>query len=133
MTKLVNLYEAKTHLSSLVDQAVGGADIVIAKNGKAKVRLVPTEAATGKKRVGGQWAKYVKNDTRTPEEWWRDWKAADAEIEQMFEESINRDWDLSTWPATSSTRMRSSGSKPARPSSRRKRSRPSNRGKTKST
>ena len=37
----VNLYEAKTHLSSLVDRAAGGEEIVIAKAGKPMARLLP--------------------------------------------------------------------------------------------
>ncbi len=36
----VNLYEAKTHLSTLVDRAAAGEEIVIAKNGKALAKLV---------------------------------------------------------------------------------------------
>lgn len=39
----VNLYEAKTNLSSLVDRAAAGEDIVIAKSGKPLVRMVPVE------------------------------------------------------------------------------------------
>ncbi len=37
----VSLYEAKTHLSELVEQAAAGREIVIAKSGKPKARLVP--------------------------------------------------------------------------------------------
>src|SRR5438477_13025010 len=37
----VSLYEAKTHLSELVEQAAQGREIVIAKSGKPKARLVP--------------------------------------------------------------------------------------------
>ena len=37
----VNLHAAKTRLSRLVDQAVAGEDVVIAKAGKPMVRLVP--------------------------------------------------------------------------------------------
>lgn len=40
MNRIVNLYEAKTHLSSLVEAAAGGEEIVIAKNGKPRARLV---------------------------------------------------------------------------------------------
>ncbi len=36
----LNLYEAKTQLSALVDQAAAGAEIIIAKNGKAMAKLV---------------------------------------------------------------------------------------------
>jgi prevent-host-death family protein len=41
MAKTVNLHAAKTHLSRLVDEAVDGQEIVIAKAGKPMVRLVP--------------------------------------------------------------------------------------------
>jgi prevent-host-death family protein len=37
----LNLYEAKTRLSSLVEQAAAGAEFVIAKNGRPMARLVP--------------------------------------------------------------------------------------------
>ena len=37
----VSLYEAKTHLSDLVEQAALGREIIIAKSGKPKARLVP--------------------------------------------------------------------------------------------
>ncbi len=37
----VNLYEAKTKLSSLVEEAAAGAEIVIAKAGKPRAKLVP--------------------------------------------------------------------------------------------
>jgi prevent-host-death family protein len=36
----LNLYEAKTQLSSLVDQAAAGQEIIIAKNGKPMAKLV---------------------------------------------------------------------------------------------
>ncbi|HEX4171620.1 MAG TPA: type II toxin-antitoxin system prevent-host-death family antitoxin [Acetobacteraceae bacterium] len=36
----VNLYEAKTRLSSLVDRAAAGEEIVIVKNGVPRARLV---------------------------------------------------------------------------------------------
>ena len=45
MTRMVNLYEAKTRLSQLVDEAAAGQEIVIAKNGVAKARLTPMPAA----------------------------------------------------------------------------------------
>ena len=37
----VSLYEAKTRLSELVEQAAEGREIIIAKSGKPKARLVP--------------------------------------------------------------------------------------------
>ena len=41
MPQFVTLYEAKTHLSGLVDRAAAGEEIVIAKNGVPQARLVP--------------------------------------------------------------------------------------------
>jgi prevent-host-death family protein len=49
----VNLYEAKTNLSKLVDRAAAGEEIIIAKSGKPKARLVPYEAPRAR-RIGGQ-------------------------------------------------------------------------------
>lgn len=40
MSKPINLYEAKSHLSELVERAAAGEEIVIAKAGKPKARLV---------------------------------------------------------------------------------------------
>lgn len=40
---VVNLHEAKTHLSRLVDRALSGEEIIIARSGKPLVRLVATE------------------------------------------------------------------------------------------
>lgn len=37
----LNLYEAKTQLSALVDSAAAGEEIIIAKNGKPLAKLVP--------------------------------------------------------------------------------------------
>ncbi|HZE75041.1 MAG TPA: type II toxin-antitoxin system prevent-host-death family antitoxin [Gemmatimonadales bacterium] len=39
----VSLYDAKTQLSRLVDRAAAGEEIVIAKSGRARARLVPLE------------------------------------------------------------------------------------------
>jgi len=37
----VNIHEAKTHLSRLVEEVAEGAEIVIAKNGVPRAKLVP--------------------------------------------------------------------------------------------
>jgi len=42
--KQVNLYQAKTQLSALVDEAAAGEEIIIAKNGKARARLTMIDA-----------------------------------------------------------------------------------------
>jgi prevent-host-death family protein len=41
--KTVNIHAAKTHLSSLVEEAAAGEEIIIAKAGKPVARLVPLE------------------------------------------------------------------------------------------
>ena len=38
--KALNLYEAKSRLSALVEEAAAGAEIVIAKNGRPRAKLV---------------------------------------------------------------------------------------------
>jgi len=52
--KTVNLYEAKTHLSALVERASRGEEIVIAKAGQPKARLVPL-ASPQQPRKPGAW------------------------------------------------------------------------------
>ncbi len=39
----VNIHEAKTHLSRLVEQAAAGEEIIIAKAGRPVAKLVPIE------------------------------------------------------------------------------------------
>jgi prevent-host-death family protein len=50
----VNLYEAKTQLSSLVERAAKGEEIVIAKAGKPMARLVPPSPASQSPRMPGK-------------------------------------------------------------------------------
>jgi prevent-host-death family protein len=50
----VNLYEAKTQLSSLVERAANGEEIVIAKAGKPMARLVPPTSAGQSPRKPGK-------------------------------------------------------------------------------
>jgi prevent-host-death family protein len=45
----VSLYEAKTHLSELVDRAAQGDEITITKSGKPKARLVPVAPPNAKR------------------------------------------------------------------------------------
>jgi prevent-host-death family protein len=47
-----NLYEAKAKLSSLVEKAAQGEEVVIAKAGKPRVRLVPVREAGSVRRPG---------------------------------------------------------------------------------
>jgi prevent-host-death family protein len=48
----VNMHDAKTHLSRLVERAGAGEDIVIAKAGKPLVRLVPCETTRKRREFG---------------------------------------------------------------------------------
>lgn len=52
MSKPVSLYDAKTHLSELVERAASGEEIVITKAGKPKARLVPLRAPAVPRRPG---------------------------------------------------------------------------------
>jgi prevent-host-death family protein len=67
MAKTVNLYEAKTHLSALVDRAADGEEIVIAKAGKPRARLVPVSTPHKPRRPGGGKGKvWVADDFDAP-------------------------------------------------------------------
>lgn len=52
MTVTINIHEAKTHLSRLVDQAAKGREFVIAKAGKPMVRVVPIAAPPAQRTLG---------------------------------------------------------------------------------
>lgn len=83
--KQVSLYEAKTHLSKLVDEAAAGEEIVIAKNGKPLARLLPLSAPVkAEPRKLGLWDKANKNFDW--DKWERASKALDKEIEHLFNE-----------------------------------------------
>jgi len=48
----VNIYDAKTRLSQLVDEAAAGRDVIIGRHGKALVRLTRLQPANGTVRFG---------------------------------------------------------------------------------
>ena len=50
----MNVYEAKTQLSKLLEQVEAGEEIVIARNGKPVARLVPFQRASVR-RLPGAW------------------------------------------------------------------------------
>lgn len=45
----VNIHEAKTHLSKLIDEAVQGEPFIIAKAGKPLVKVMALTTPTGKR------------------------------------------------------------------------------------
>lgn len=51
-TEHVNVYEAKTQLSRLIERAMAGEDVVIARAGKPMVRLVPVAAQPARRTPG---------------------------------------------------------------------------------
>ncbi len=75
MTKQVNIHEAKTHLSRLVEQAAKGEPFIIAKAGKPMVKVVPFEpAAKPASRLG-----FLKGQFKVPDD-----------FDTMFQEEIIR-------------------------------------------
>ena len=52
MSKTVSLYEAKTHLSKLVEDAARGEEVVIAKAGQPRARLVPLARPAAPRKPG---------------------------------------------------------------------------------
>jgi len=57
--QIVNIHEAKTHLSRLIEHVNAGKEIIIAKAGKPVARLEPIHIKLNK-RKGGQWKGKVK-------------------------------------------------------------------------
>lgn len=47
--RIVNIHEAKTHLSQLIEKAVQGEPFLIAKAGKPLVKVIPLSAPSGDK------------------------------------------------------------------------------------
>jgi prevent-host-death family protein len=54
MTNIIKLYDAKTHLSDLVERAAQGEEFIIAKGDEPKARLIPV-ARHARQRVPGAW------------------------------------------------------------------------------
>lgn len=52
MAKVVNIYDAKARLSALVEEAAAGEEIVIARAGTPRARLVPIKREP-RRRPGG--------------------------------------------------------------------------------
>lgn len=84
MTK-VNLYEAKTQLSKLVDRAAKGEDIIIAKNGEPVAVLVAPRKIKKPKREFG----FLKD--KLPQISDEDWKKSDEEVRRLFAKSARED------------------------------------------
>ena len=74
--RTVNIHEAKTHLSRLVDAAAKGEPFIIAKAGKPLVKVVPLDAPAAPRRLG-----FMEGQFTVPD----DFDTMDQEeIEKMF-------------------------------------------------
>jgi prevent-host-death family protein len=71
----VNIHEAKTHLSKLLERVASGEEVVIAKAGEPVAKLVPVKKLP-KKRVFGS----AKGDFTVPD----DFNDPDPDIESLF-------------------------------------------------
>jgi prevent-host-death family protein len=76
--RTVNIHEAKTHLSRLVDEAAKGEPFIIAKSGKPVVKVTALDTPTGARirRLG-----FLAGQIAVPEDFDR---MGSAEIEQLF-------------------------------------------------
>ena len=72
----VNMHEAKTQLSKLVDQAVKGEPFVIAKAGKPMVKVAALDAPTAPQRLG-----FMTGEIAVPEDFNR---MGEAEIAALL-------------------------------------------------
>lgn len=79
MPEIVNMHQAKTSLSRLVERALAGEEVVIARNGQPLVRLVPV-AKERKPRVPGRGRGKIWISP--------DFEFTDEEITELFEGPI---------------------------------------------
>lgn len=81
MTTTVNIHEAKTHLSRLVERAARGEVLIIAKAGRPVAKLVPLTANEPKsaKRLG-----FLEGAFKVPEDFDR---MGSIEIVELFGEA----------------------------------------------
>ena len=76
--KTLNMQAAKTHLSRLVEEALRGDDIVIAKAGKPMVKLVPVTPQRQRRKLGSLQGKiWISADC---------WES-DADLSRQMEET----------------------------------------------
>ncbi len=74
--RVVNIHEAKTQLSKLVDRAANGEPFVIAKAGKPLVKVTAIDAPAVPRRLG-----FLAGEITVPDDFDR---MGEAEIAAMF-------------------------------------------------
>jgi prevent-host-death family protein len=68
MSSIVNIYDAKTQLSALVDRAAAGEEIIIAKNGTPRAKLVSVPQAAGPRTPArAMGVTYIADDFDAPD------------------------------------------------------------------
>ncbi len=73
----INIHEAKTHLSRLVDEVCKGKELILSKAGKPLVKLVPLEQAKTRRKPGflkGKIKIAVDFDAPLPQDWFDDFE-----------------------------------------------------------
>ncbi|MCE7481881.1 MULTISPECIES: type II toxin-antitoxin system Phd/YefM family antitoxin [Microbacterium] len=73
----VNMHEAKTHLSKLVNAASDGEVVIIAKAGKPVAKLTRIDSPTARRRLG-----FLAGDAQVPDDFD---EIAGADIAALFE------------------------------------------------
>lgn len=63
----VNIHEAKTNLSKLIQEALEGREVIIARDNKPVVRLEVLPGARKKRRIGGARGLIISMDERFDE------------------------------------------------------------------
>jgi prevent-host-death family protein len=74
--KTVNIHEAKTHLSKLIDAAAKGEPFIIAKAGKPMVKVMPIDAPEAPRRLG-----FMRGEFTVPDDFDTMYQ---AQIERLF-------------------------------------------------
>jgi len=76
---VVNMHDAKSNLSKLVDAVESGAqdEVILARNGKPAARIVPVAIAPSARRFGLGKGKYPKFDAEA-------FDALDADVAALF-------------------------------------------------
>lgn len=73
--KTINVQEAKTHLSRLMEEAMAGETIILGKHGKPMIKLVPFDMKLEKRPMGGMESRIWTSD---------DFDEEDSKVNQLF-------------------------------------------------
>jgi antitoxin (DNA-binding transcriptional repressor) of toxin-antitoxin stability system len=91
--KTVNMHEAKTTLSKLVEMVEAGEEVIIARRGKPVAQLVVPQQqvqtelnpdGTAKKRIQGRWKHLIGNIPKTAFEPWSNAEMGFAEADEEY-------------------------------------------------